>query len=419
MRITESSHIVYYAYLYTVILFILCHEIHAQAPEVEWVKGYGNPNGGHVHHGMQTNDGGYIAVGTSRIGEERYVGLIIKTDSMGNKEWLTNVGSDDKSDYGFINQILETKEGNYIAGGALCTNGEQDRALFFLDSKGNITAQKTFPGKGFDAIEGIDFTTDGGIIATGYIDGDEPGGFIIYGGKCFIMKTDSIANLEWDKMLDPVFHGMRVLQTQDGGYAVCSNIPRNNTEDLDFCLLKTDRNGDLLWYKSYGGEALENCFDFDLTPDNGFVLGGHTRTYTAVEGGWNAWLVKTDSNGNLQWHKSFGEPLQGDPLWIYDEAYGVKSTPDGGYILACGTGIEPENVREDYNPNNFWSSYVIKTDATGELQWEHIYKKEGLHNAAEYVNICRDGGYIIFLDADGFTENGANAFGFLKLSPER
>jgi len=419
MSITKGSITTIYAILSTMIIFNLCHETHAQAPEIEWVKGYGNPNGGHVHYGMQTSDGGYIAVGTSSIGENRYVGLIIKTDSLGNKEWLTNVGSDDKSDYGFINQILETKDGDYIVGGALCKNGEQDRALFFLDSNGNITGQQTFPGKGLDAIEGIDFTDDGGIIAIGYLDGNEPGGFIIYGGKCFIMKTDALGKLEWDKTLNPVFHGMRVLQTQDGGYAICSNILRENTGDLDFCLLKTDKNGDLLWYKSYGGEALENCYDIDVTPDNGFILAGHTQTYAKVEDGWDAWLVKTDGDGNLQWHKSFGEPLGGDPLWIYDEVYGVKSTPDGGYVLAAGTGIEPENAKNDNDPNNFWSSYVIKTDANGELQWEHIYKKEGMHNAAEYINICSDGGFIVFLDADGHMENGANAFGFLKMTPEK
>jgi hypothetical protein len=419
MRIKKGAYTTLYAFLSTMIIFNLYHETHAQAPNIEWIKGYGNPNGGHVHHGMQTCDGGYIAVGTSSIGEERYVGLIVKTDSLGNKEWLTNVGSDDKSDYAFINQILETKNGDYIVGGALSTNGEQDRALFFLDSKGNITAQKTFPGQGFDAIEGIDFTEDGGIVATGYLDGNEPGGFIISGGKCFIMKTDADGNLEWDKTLDPVFHGMRVLQTQDGGYAVCSNIYNESTQDLDFCLLKTDINGNLLWYKNYGGEAQEHCYDFDLTPDNGFILGGHTQTYAKVENGWDVWLVKTDSVGNLEWHNSFGEPLGGDPLWIYDEAYGVKSTPDGGYVLAAGTGVEPENVKDDNDPNNFWSSYVIKTDAFGELQWEHIYKKEGLHNAAEYINICKDGGYIIFLDADGHMENGANAFGFLKITPEK
>jgi len=392
----------------------------SQAPTIEWVKGYGNPNGGHVHHGLQTNDGGYIGVGTSSLGEdEKYVGLIIKVDSIGNKEWLTNVGSDDNSDYGFVNQVIETKDGKYIVGGALSINGEQDRALFFLDSEGNLTAQQTFPGEGYDAIESIDFTKDGGIVATGYINGDEPGGFIINGGKCILMKTDMSGNLEWDKTLDPVFHGMRVLQAPDGGYAVCSNIQRGNTEDLDFCLLKTDNKGDLTWYKSYGGEELENCYDFDLAHDSGFILGGHTRTYAKVIGGWDAWLVKTDKNGNLQWHKSFGEPLGGDPLWIYDEAYGVKSTLDGGYVLAAGTGVEPENVVDDNNPNNFWSSYVMKTDAGGELQWEHIYKKDGVHNAAEYINICKDGGYIVFLDADGFMDNGANAFGFLKLAAEK
>ena len=51
------------------------------------------------------------------------------------------------SGYHIINQILETKNGDYIVGGALSKNGEQDRALFFLDPKGNITQQRCF-GRG-------------------------------------------------------------------------------------------------------------------------------------------------------------------------------------------------------------------------------------------------------------------------------
>lgn len=391
----------------------------AQAPEVEWIRGYGNPYGSHVHHGMQTSDGGFVGVGVSLLAKRsRPVGLIVKTDSLGNLEWLTNVGEGKGFRSAFVNQIEETNEGNFIVAGALNVNGEQDRALFFLDNKGRLTSYKTYPAKGFDAIEGIDITSDGGIVVTGFLNGDQPNGFIIYDGECFIMKTDAEGNLLWDKRLDPVFHGMRILQTWDEGYAVCSNIQSETEEDLDFCLLKTDDQGNLEWFKAYGGAGLENCFDFDITNDKGFILGGHTRTFAKVTDGWDAWLVKTDSAGNLEWHQSFGEPLGGDPLWIYDECYGVKTTPDGGYVMACGTGIEPENVKTE-DPNNFWASYIIRTDKKGNLLWEHIYKREDIHNAAEYININRDGSYIVFLDADGLIPRGANAFGFMKLSPDK
>ena len=67
--------------------------------------------------------------------------------------------------------------------------------------------------------------------------------------------------------------------------------------------------------------------------------------------GWDAFIIKVNKYGNLEWDNSFGEPLNGDPRKIFDECYGVRSTPDGGYIIACGTGIEPD----------FWMVLIIGT----------------------------------------------------------
>ena len=51
--------------------------------------------------------------------------------------------------------------------------------------------------------------------------------------------------------------------------------------------------------------------------------------------------------------------------------------------------------------------------------WEYTYHnpKEG-HNAAEYVAICKNGGYLLFLDSDTVGDMEGENMGFLKLSAE-
>ncbi len=44
----------------------------------------------------------------------------------------------------------------------------------------------------------------------------------------------------------------------------------------------------------------------------------------------DAWVIKLDANGNVQWQKTYGG--KGD-----DEAYSIQQTSDGGYIVAGWT----------------------------------------------------------------------------------
>ena len=80
-----------------------------------------------------------------------------------------------------------------------------------FDSDGGIVWQKTYPSDGNGSIRGLDITSDGGIVATGYVDSKEKGyKFISEDGQCSIMKTDVDGNLEWEKTLAAAPHGMRV-----------------------------------------------------------------------------------------------------------------------------------------------------------------------------------------------------------------
>jgi len=81
-------------------------------------------------------------------------------------------------------------------------------------------------------------------------------------------------------------------------------------ENVDFWLIKTDSDGDKQWSETYGGAHNDLPRGFTETSDGGYLLGGSTlRNYTVDSITYlqqDAWLVKTDSEGNMLWNKTYG-----------------------------------------------------------------------------------------------------------------
>jgi hypothetical protein len=242
--------------------------------------------------------------------------------------------------------------------------------------------------------------------------------FIVDEGDGFIMKTDSSGSLQWSETLS-VAQGTKVLQ--DGsGYAICSTgWYFNGGDHQDAVLIKTDSSGIETISYNYGGSGDEHCYDFDLTSDGGYILAGHTTSYGVAN--WDYYLVKVTSSGGEDWHKTFGNPRGYDPNYIHDEAYGVRQTPDGGYIVAGGSGDEYSYSACGHPAgcSGEWKAYLVRTDGSGNLLWEGIYGDAGEgNNAAEYMGLTSDGGYIVFTDTDSQTPPPPNNFGFMKIEPD-
>ena len=131
-------------------------------------------------------------------------------------------------------------------------------------------------------------------------------------------------------------------------------------------------------------------------------------------------MLRTDAEGNLLWSQTFGNPRGYNPEFIHDECYGIRQTPDGGFVMAGGSGDEYD-YSEDNHPagsSDEWKAYVVKTDSNGDLEWEAVYDDgpDNGNNAAEYIGLTDDGGYILFTDTDSTGEMVPNNFGFMKLS---
>jgi hypothetical protein len=391
----------------------------AQAPLMEWHKGYGTDNGEHIHEIMQTNDGGYIGIGqTDEEGGSASDILVIKIDSDGEYIWQRIIGTKNKFDTGIC--VEETDDGYLIGGGLF--EGNQQRYMAKLDYEGEFIWQHLYENERNGMIRGIDVLENGDIVTTGYKNSVQSG-FIFIADNCdgYIMKTDAEGNVIWEKSISAP-QGAKVREELNGdGFVICTTIWMNDPiKPEDFYLIKTDSDGDEYWNKNYGGDSDEHCYDFDLAKDGGYILGGHTRSPSYGVVNWDFLMMKIDSEGNEEWHRTFGQPRGYDPNFIHDEAYGVRQTTDGGYVIVGGTGDE-HNYSESgslYGASDIWKVFLVKVNPDGETEWQSVYGSNTENNAGEYLGLTSDGGYIIGTDSDsaGKENYAPNNFGFMKIS---
>lgn len=255
--------------------------------------------------------------------------------------------------------VQQTSDGGY----ALFGQRDMYGWLVKVDSKGTMQWNESYGNIGVNAGQQ---TSDGG--------------YILAGGNSLI-KTDGTGNLLWRKTLDG--NAFSAQQTSDGGFVLAGMSVPSGDNPADFYLLKTDPSGNVVWSKTFGvTSASETARSVQQTPDGGYILAGEKYSLNAT---WlDAWVVKTDQNGNMVWSKTFGNPDAGDGL------YSVKVTSDGGYIMAGCNSYG--NLY--WNPGYFC---LIKTDNTANVQWERTYGDSGFpgtQKSAKSVQQTTDGGYI-------------------------
>jgi len=319
---------------------------HNPMSATSFAKTYGGTDDDYAYSVQQTSDGGYIVAGwTTSFGADSTDIFLIKTDANGNVQWAKTYGGTDDD---MVYSVQQTSDGGYIVAGTTWSFGAGSADLFLIktDANGNIIWAKTYGGTYYEYASSVQQTSDGGYIVVGGTSSFGAGSPDI-----FLIKTDANGNIQWAKTYGGTDweEVSSVQQTSDGGYIVAGLTDSFGAGYYDIFLIKTDANGNIQWAKTYGGTDYDWANSVQQTSDGGYIVASFTLSFI---GGWgDIFLIKTDTNGNLQWAKTYGGTY-------WEEAYSVQQTSDGGYIVAGETRSFGAGNRD---------IFLIKTDVNGNI----------------------------------------------------
>ncbi len=148
---------------------------------------------------------------------------------------------------------------------------------------------------------------------------------------------------------------VKVKQTSDNGYIMVGNSVQVYGDYYNAFILKADSNGDELWHNEYGGYLAEYGKDIIETPDGGYLIGGLIFD-PPVDQSMDAMVIKTDSLGNEQWTKYYGNPNVDDDMAL------VAMADDGNFLVATVYG-----VNETSSDDRRGRTWFLKIDNNGQI----------------------------------------------------
>lgn len=244
-------------------------------------------------------------------------------------------------------------------------------SAFLLDLDGNViweVEQPWYVGKGNDG----EVLPDGSYVITGRCVEDPDSTYSL-----FIMKIDQAGSIEWTRVYDyPITReeGFGITCLPDGGYAVCGRVNGTGLWEGQAWILRTDANGDTLWTDIWGEHTINFAKGIAYDPANNWIVAcTYGRSDTLINRG-----------PHLLYYSLDGEFLQGTtyPDLYPEQVRGFCRSADGGYVFLSryGTG---ESV-----------GTLTHTNALGEIQWSQpvVPIQENDNLGLGFAQF--DGGYI-------------------------
>ncbi len=249
----------------------------------------------------------------------------------------------------------------------------------------SIEWAKVIGGNDKDIIMASTPTYDNGCVISGITFSYGPGVPDSY--NIFICKLDSMGNVDWGKVIDiPTDSSVKycylskIIQTNDSGYISVGETGYYNADpsdplSRDLFILKFDSIGGLEWAKTVGGNSLDEGFSVMETPRNEYIVSGWTLSYGA--GAYDLFIIKLNSDGELQWAKTVGE-------YHWEKGFYLTQAHDNGFIVTGYT--------RSFSTDNNKDMILCKFTFDGELEWAKVFS--GIYDQFSFNIIStEDGGY--------------------------
>lgn len=218
-----------------------------------------------------------------------------------------------------------------------------------LLSYGQNNFFKMYSGSGYDRGEGIVQLEDSSYVVTGSSSswGES--------SQAFLLKIDTAGNYLWSQSYGGAESeaGKRVLYNADLGFYIAGFSNSFGSGDFDAYLVKTDLNGNKLWEKTYGKPSnWERIHDAVWTKDSTILMVGEVQATNGSAS--DILIIHADKNGDTLWTKTFGSIGE-------DRANSIISVQDSLFMIG-GEMFIPDS--------NLVKGFILKMNAEGTIIWE-------------------------------------------------
>ena len=218
-----------------------------------------------------------------------------------------------------------------------------------LLSYGQNNFFKMYSGYGYDRGEGIVQLEDSSYVITGSSSswGES--------SQAFLLKIDTVGNYLWSQSYGgPESEaGKRVLYNADLGFYIAGFSNSFGSGDFDAYLVKTDLNGNKLWEKTYGKPSnWERINDAIWTKDSTILMVGEVQATNGAAS--DILIIHADKNGDTLWTKTYGSIGE-------DRANSIISVQDSLFIIG-GEMFIPDS--------NLVKGFILKMNTAGDIIWQ-------------------------------------------------
>jgi hypothetical protein len=341
-------------------ILLFSQDIQSQPLDSIWQNHYGGTGYEIGFDAIEGENGCYYVIGkTKPFGSDNYDAYILKLNNNGSLIWDKSYGGSLEEQ---IVSVCPAHNGGYVMTGYTSSIGQQWTQIWLLwiNEDGDSLWSKTYGGESADNGLYISPTDD-----QGYIVSATWGTGAYMGDQICLMKLDAAGDSIWAKTFGGPYqdYGEEVIQTSDGGYIIAGRTYASiYPEGCDAWVIKTDSNGDTVWTHKYGGSD-EDMFNCVVETSDGYLFAGVTHSFGP--GIYSVWAVRTNDSGDTIWTRTYG----GD---IVNMCFNISKTINDHFVLV--------GYSNSFNEDN--DVYVLEIDIDGNMVWEDHY---GIAAASEVV----------------------------------
>lgn len=326
-----------------------------------WEKSYGAPAWDISKSVIKTSDKGYAFIGTTaNFGPKEFNIYLVKTDVDGDILWQQTYGINDAN---VGADVLEMEDGGYlILGHTGNHNGNHtDIILIKTDNKGKLIWQKFYGGAKTETAINLLATTNYEFFIVGQSNSYEN-----RENDILLIKVNADGDTIWSQNFgttEAEVVGKAILNLSEEVIITGQSFDNEiNTGSL--FLLKVNPNGEETLFQTYDFGGLSRGTDLLSTVEGNILVTGHLSSMDE-EIGEQAFLFKTNIEGDSLWFKSYGD----------NRSVAVQDLADGSYFMAS-------YGRDDFDSQDI---FLLKTTSEGEVIWEQNYGGSSSESCSDLI----------------------------------